>query len=91
MNCHEQSHTLVSKNNSEDPQSYFSTLECATAHDSSCFWGASNANYQPRGMMITNSDPYKKSDYTVPVSYSMDSDAFMSSGLNQGPGSSQNS
>ena len=66
------------------PQSYFSTLECATAHDSSCFWGASNANYQPRGMMITNSDPYKKSAYTVPVSYSMDSDAFMSSGLNQG-------
>jgi hypothetical protein len=35
-------------------------------------------------MMITNSDPYKKSAYTVPVSYSMDSDAFMSSGLNQG-------
>ena len=66
------------------PQSYFSTLECATAHDSSCFWGASNSNYQPRGMMITNSDPYKKSAYTVPVSYSMDSDAFMSSGLNQG-------
>ena len=51
-----------------------SPIECATSHDSACFWG--DTSNQPGGAMLTSSDPYKSGNMTVGVNYNSNNDTF---------------
>ena len=57
-----------------------SPIECATSHDSGCFWG-DNSN-QPGGAMITSSDPYKSGNMTLGVNYNSNNDTFSTGSFN---------
>ncbi len=58
-----------------------SPIECATSHDSGCFFGAENA--YPNGLMLTSSDPYKSGSMTLGVNYDSNNDSFSTGSFNQ--------
>ncbi|SVC48036.1 uncharacterized protein METZ01_LOCUS300890, partial [marine metagenome] len=68
-----------------------SSIECATSHDSGCFWGESSIYYYysdstgsniPGGAMITSSDPYKSGSMTLGVNYNSNNDTFSTGTFN---------
>ncbi len=58
-----------------------SPIECATSHDSGCFFGYSTS--YPKGLMLTSSDPYKSGSMTLGVNYDSNNDSFSTGSFNQ--------
>jgi hypothetical protein len=58
-----------------------SPIECATSHDSGCFFGYSSS--YPKGLMLTSSDPYKSGSMTLGVNYDSNNDSFSTGSFNQ--------
>ena len=58
-----------------------SPIECATSHDSGCFFGYESS--YPKGLMLTSSDPYKSGSMTLGVNYDTNNDSFSTGSFNQ--------
>ncbi|MDC0079740.1 cadherin domain-containing protein, partial [Pseudomonadota bacterium] len=58
-----------------------SPIECATSHDSGCFFGLETS--KPEGLMLTSSDPYKSGSMTLGVNYDSNNDSFSTGSFNQ--------
>jgi transcriptional/translational regulatory protein YebC/TACO1 len=58
-----------------------SPIECATSHDSGCFFGLES--YKFEGLMLTSSDPYKSGSMTLGVNYDSNNDSFSTGSFNQ--------